>query len=151
MNRKALTSGKILCEVVNPSDPYSLRCDDFLVGCVAVLFLGEGAYGCHEVGGEERQSPVLMGWEAFLEANGIEIGPFADQRASEIADALDSLLIGSPALRLDVESMAAEIPDSGLDSWLDGYLDRHRSSMNNIGGYARHLSERFRSTEGPKT
>ncbi|MEM1202965.1 MAG: hypothetical protein AAGN66_07025 [Acidobacteriota bacterium] len=129
---------------MNPSDPYTLRCHDFRIACVAVLILGEGHYGCQEIGGKGRSSPIIWGWDEFLEEHNLDLNNLRFG-ADAIANVLDSILIGPPSTRKDIESMAARIPDDELEEWLGEYLERHRTSLNNIGEAAALLARKLRA------
>lgn len=119
-----------LYELINPSDRYTFRAPNIEIAAVVVLQLSS-SFGASEVGGNES-TPVLFGWEDWLKEHGID-EHFCDDKLPEIADALDSFLIGDPNERSDVESMLAELPEEKREAWRAKRQDRHRSSMNQIG------------------
>jgi hypothetical protein len=125
-----------LYELVNPSDPYTFYAPSVEVAGVAAYSLSTG-FGATPVAGGES-SPVLFGWVEWFEAKGID-NAWCEAHLAEIADALDSFLIGSAAHRADVESMLDELPAEKREAWRAKRQDRHRSSMNQIGeaAYAR--------------
>ncbi len=137
-----ITSGAIVCEIINPSDPYTLRCDDFMVAAVAILILGRGKMGLKELGGEERQSPVLFGWEEWLESFGVSLDEYVPLHYEQMAAIFDTVLIGSD--RKQAEDTAAIIQPDKLEDWLLGRHDSERSSLSDIGGAARQYAEFWR-------
>lgn len=119
-----------LYELINPSDPYTFYAPNIEVAAVVVCQLSSN-FGAKEIGGDGR-TPILFGWGPWLEEHGI--GPdWADDHLAEIADALDSFLIGGANERADVESMLAELPEEKRKAWRAKRQDRHRSSMSQIG------------------
>lgn len=119
-----------LYELINPSDRYTFYAPSIEVAAVTVIQLSAG-FGANEVGGDER-TPVLFGWQEWLDGHGIT-PEWTDDHLEEIAAALESFLIGGPAERADVESMLAELPEEKRKAWRAKRQDRHRSSMNQIG------------------
>jgi hypothetical protein len=135
----------MICEIINPSDAYTLEADDFDVACVAVAILGNGAYGLEADDG--RKSPVFFGWDDWFAARGIvELGPYVEAHREEIARVLGSVMIGDRRQRADADAMLAMLPEGRRAEWLAGRHDRHRSSMNDIGSKAARVAERMRRT-----
>ena len=122
----------MLFELINPSDPYTFRAPSIEVAAVAVVQLSchMGAK-CIDPGCDES-TPVMFGWDDWLESRGIN-GDWAHAHLDEVADALDSFLIGDPAFRADIESAMELIPEDKREQWRLERQDRHRSSMNQIG------------------
>lgn len=131
-------------ELINPSDPYTFEAGSIEVAGVAAATLSTG-FGAQEVGCEDEgeSTPVMFGWDEWLKEHGIDSDWIAAHR-TEIADALDSFLIGNPADRQDVEDMLAELPPDKQESWKARRQDRHRTSMNQIGESATNLARRLR-------
>lgn len=120
-----------LYELINPSDPYTFHAPSIEVAGACAVMLSSG-YGAREVGGDGEQTPILFGWDEWLDARGINID-WASAHAREIAEAYDSFLIGDAAQRADVESMLAMLPEEKRRAWRDQRQDRQRSSMSRIG------------------
>ncbi|OHB82091.1 MAG: hypothetical protein A2V98_20640 [Planctomycetes bacterium RBG_16_64_12] len=57
---------------------------------------------------------------------------------------LESIVIGSPGEREELESTIAMIDDADLVAWFDRRHDRRRSSCNDIGGRARAIAKQLR-------
>ena len=136
----------MICEIINPSDAYTLRTDDFKTAAVAIAVLGRGQMGLKNIDGEES-SPVLFGWDDWLKEQGIEdLGKYIDEHTKEMADILATVLIGGKADREEVESALALMPDEeARKKWLDDRHDKRRSSMNNIGAAAWAWARKLRS------
>src|ERR1022692_1793104 len=133
----------MLCEIINPSDPYTLRCENFVAAAAAICVLGSGNMGL-ESQDHKHRTPILFGWDAWLEENGVGNGYVVEHRL-EIADILDSVMIGSYADRADAEAMLELIPEDKRSEWLEGRHDRHRSSMNNIGKVCQQWAAKLRA------
>ncbi len=137
----------MIYEIINPSDPYTLECDRFDVATAAIFLLGNGRLSLR--GDDEAHcSPLcLFGGmrEWFVERFGEELEPFIEGNMVALAIALDSVLIGDAHDRRDYYKALALITDlENRVKWRDGYLDRRRSSMNNIGGAAYRLAAQLR-------
>lgn len=138
----------MIFEIINPSDPYTMECDDFQVACVTTLILGEGFYSIRQIGGDNSMPILLFGahdaW--FIEQFGKSFEQcLADIPYKKIADCLDSILIGSPKDRETYKRGLELIDDPAKrDLWRAEWFDKRRSSMNDIGGKARHFSEKVR-------
>lgn len=134
---------RLLCEISNPSDPYTMECEDFRVGAVAVALLGNGHYGlrCEATG---QSTPVLFGWDDWLKSEGIDIAAALNSRAEEIATALDSVRIGSAADRANEELAVLHMTPEGAKQYRAELHDRKRTSMNDIGGRAQKLAVALR-------
>ena len=128
-------------ELINPSDPYTFEAGSIEVAGAAVMYLSSG-FGAKEVG-DGDSTPVLFGWDEWLKERKIDSDWIVAHR-TEIANALDSFLIGDSCDRQDVEDMLAELPPDKRESWRARRQDRHRTSMNKIGETAYDLARRLR-------
>ena len=134
----------MIFEIVNPSDAYTMESDDKAVACAASLLLCSkfGLRLIAPVGtvNEHFSMPpfIFGGWrEWFLEQFRVDIEQFIEANLARIADALDSVLIGDAKDRTDFYRALELIDDPAKkQKWREEYLDRRRSSMNNIGGSA---------------
>ena len=139
-----------LFEISNPSDPYTIKSDDWRVTCAATLLLGGGAYGLTEYRGK-RGMPVFLlgGCDAWFKSEfNCDAEEFIKTTSLEsIIAALDSVLIGSPSSRLefDLALDAIDNPEKKR-AVLAARHDRKRSSMNNIGASAERLANKLRET-----
>lgn len=132
-----------LYELANPSDPYTFYAPSVEVAGMAAALLST-RFGATPVDGEGESSPVLFGWDEWMNEKGID-SDWIEAHSAEIADALDSFLIGDAAKRADVESMLDMLPDDKKQEWRDQRQDRHRSSLSQIGEAAYQLAERLRN------
>jgi len=131
-----------LYELCNPSDPYTFYAPTVEVAGVAACLLSTG-FGAVSIDGEER-TPILFGWDEWLTEKGIDETWFKTH-ALEIADALDSFMIGDAARRADVDSMLELLPPEKRNQWVAERQERRRSSLNKIGERAYELAQKFRS------
>lgn len=141
----------VICEIINPSDSYTLETDEFVLGGVAVAFLGEGQYGLKSLEDDSLSTPVLFGWETWLEKNGIaDLSTYLDANASRIADVLDSVQIGSAADREHWAELKEVLPEATYDERYAAWSDKKRSSINNIGRHAAALAKNLREVAAKK-
>jgi hypothetical protein len=125
----------MLWELINPSDPYTFRADSVEVAGAVVLFLSY-RFGARTIDEEPvMQTPLLTGWDAWLEAHGIDSDWITAHRV-EIADALDSLLIGSKDNRVDAEEAMNRMAPEEREAWRNQRQERLRTSLNEIGEIA---------------
>lgn len=149
-------SETVTYKIVNPSDPYTIVARDRGVAAVCSLLLGHGWYPFTVLSGpaDAEGVPLLAlddnvyaALEWFRETFGESIEPFIASRRLEIADALDSVLIGSLQDRRTYEAGLELITeDENRISWRTRWLDERRSSLNNIGGRAYAIAESLRSS-----
>ena len=126
----------MIYEISNPSDPYTMKCDDFKVAAVAVLLLGRGAY-------------VIEGTPVLIALEDIALEEFIPAHRNEIALALESVMIGSKADREQVEIELQGIPVDDRDEWLAERHHRIRSSLNDIRSKAQRLADSLRVAQSP--
>lgn len=140
--------GGALWELINPSDAYTLQ-GGFKAVALATLLLGEGRYAAREVRGD-REVPILFtgAREWFRERFGQDIDVAAQVNRKDMADALDSVMIGSPQSRQAYETALRHIPEAGRAAYRAEVLDGARSSINDIGERAWRLAAALRTTGG---
>lgn len=128
----------MIYEIVNPSDAYTMESDHFLEAAVAVLLLGNGAYGIHNHDRSES-SPVLFGWDEWLKqeiGDEAAIASFFTEHTPGIAKALASVMPGHSADRETILSATKFMTPHDAQTYLAEVHDRMRSSLNNIGSRA---------------
>lgn len=145
----------MLYEIINPSDPYTLRADDLRTAAVACVLLGRGHYALNplEAGGEVVPL-MLLGTadEWFLShfgksAEETVVEVMRDpEAAGRLAECLESCLIGKPKDRAEAELRVLV----GEESRLKRY-DELRSSLNDIGRRAYAMAKRLRDGMGTKS
>jgi hypothetical protein len=133
----------VIFEIINPSDQYTLKHDDFAVCCAACLLLGHGKYALTQLDAAADAAPLelplfLFDGDAavpwFREKFGAGLGEFIKANLLRIADCLDTVVIGGPETRAAYERGLELIDDPAKRQiWRDEWLDERRSSMNNIG------------------
>ena len=133
-----------LYELINPSDPYTFYAPSVEIAGAAVVLLSSN-YGATPVGDDGAEStPVIFGWDDWLKKKGIDEHWIKVNRL-EIADALDSFLIGETDKRADVELMLEMLPEDKREEWKNKRQDRHRTSMCQIGEGAYKMAEQLRN------
>lgn len=135
-------SDLILYTLANPSDPYTFYAPSVEVAGMAAAMLST-AYGAIPVNREHEASPVLSGWDAWMTQKGID-DTWMRKHILEIADAMDSFLIGNAKSRADAESMLSMLPDDKKDEWIAQRQARNRSSLTQIGEKAYALAKELR-------
>jgi hypothetical protein len=131
--------------IINPSDALTMRAPSILIAGLAVICLGQGSYGAR---GPDGETPVLTSWDLWLSQYGLMpggLGEALEKHRTEIADALASVLLGSPADRPDVEAALAGLPDDAArEAYILARNNRLRSSLNDIEGRAHKLAKALR-------
>lgn len=133
-------------KLINPSDPYTFIADNLEVSAIVVLILGV-AYGAEPKDGGEMVPVFIFGgaMDWYKEKFGRTPTEGLKARKKDVADALDSFMLGSFKDRRRYEAALSAItaPDKRaefISAWQDG-----RSSMNNIGGLAHTLAKTLRN------
>lgn len=139
----------MLFNIINPSDPYTMRAVDLEIAAVAVCLLGEGKYALEQIGGDRSANvPFFITgghdeWftKQFDRDFGATVSHVCSTRAEELCKALASVFIGTPADMLAFEDAAKACPDEEAVALLKlSTHDAKRTSMNDIGRHAWHLS-----------
>ncbi len=131
----------MLLEIINPSDPYTMRCDSPEIAAVAVSILGQGKYALREIGGDLKMPPFLFGghdaW--FLAKFGRSFEKCIEQAMEEktaLAACLNSVLVGNSDDREEFESSVAGMSERGLVVARELWQEKYATSLNDIGGTA---------------
>ena len=123
-------------ELINPSDSYTFEAPSIEVAAVAVLQLssscGATQLTCVPDDEEPPSTPVMFGWPEWLLDRGID-DAWVEAHLEHVADALESMRIGSLVDREDIEQALALIPKSKRQEWLAKRQDRLRISLSKIG------------------
>lgn len=137
----------MLFEIINPSDPYTIEAPDLKVAAVACVLLGNGKLGFQGIDCEAEVPLFLFGGydEWFTKHCGGDfksvMAQVTESRLSELADCLDSVLIGDAAHRKSFQK-GLELIDDPVKR--EHWLDERRSSMDNIGGHAWSIAKQLR-------
>ena len=149
-------------EIINPSDPYTIKGSDEALVCVATFYLGDGAWGLRELDkdGSDVEGDMTLpifrfggDWKSwFLDTHKIaDVEGYIKKNAGKLADCLETVLIGSPRARTALEAMLAAISDEKERKKAhDAYADKMRSSLNDIGSCAQDCVKLFRKMENAK-
>lgn len=137
----------MICEIVNPSDPYTIEHDDPIVIAAAVCLLGEGHYAARDKEGTQV-CPLFVfgGFEKWWASKGVgEFGAWIEANRPPLTKAFASVTIGSIRDAEEVKSALAGMSETDGLEWLAKRHDARRSSLNDIGGRARQFAERLAS------
>ena len=137
----------MIFEIINPSDHYTIESEEWDVACVSCLILGKGQYSLQEVDGEHYMPIFILGsLEKWVEE---EFGkPVEEFMASvdkiDIVTCLNSILIGN---RADYIQGLGDKTGAEADAFWEEWHERKRSSMNDIGAYARNYAAKLHEME----
>lgn len=130
-------------ELINPSDPYTFEAPNLDVAGATAVLLSPG-FGAKRVDDDvDEFTPVFFGWQEWLDEHGID-KEWVAKHKGEVADALDSFLIGDVNRRQDVVDMLAVLPPEQREDWRARRQKRHRTSLNRIGEAAYKLAAQLR-------
>jgi len=141
-----------LFTLINPSDPYTFKANSIEIAGVCACWLSP-SFGAECMEGDRETTPIIFGWDEWLDDRGID-SAWMKEHALEIADALDSFLIGDANFRADVESIMEMLPEEKQQEWRDKWQERQRTSMNQVGERAYALAWQLRANveaEGAKS
>lgn len=144
----APSGAPVIFSIINPSDPYTLDCDDRMVAAVAICLLGEGQYGLRQcdgagdfavgpfpVGGHETFFLRHFG-RTFVDA----VNVVDTEHLPALVEALGSVLIGDLEDRREAMQTVRDLPEAERVAWLQAWHDKRRSSANDIGRRAWSIS-----------
>ena len=142
---------KRLYNLANPSDPYTLFAPSVSVAGGAVLLISGqyGAIALDENGrkdDEAESSPVLSGWQEWVKKHNMGPDWLYDNR-TDVADALESVVIGSPAERIEFEARMKDKTREEYDAAKLQKLEDEQTSLNQIGQLAYSLARSLREME----
>jgi len=146
-------------EVVNPSDACTVEAECPVVAAVAVLMLGEGAYGLRDAQGEVVMPPLRFGGSPALtrwlaDVGIASLGDYIEAKRETIAAVLDSAMYGGFADRaayrkgfkfIDSEANRRE----WRQVWRRRWEDERRTSTTTICKAAWSLCEELRGAPAP--
>lgn len=123
----------VVYSIINMSDALTLKSDNFKIAAVAIALLGGGNYGLETESDEGSMTPILMGWDDFFKENGIDnLENYIKENKLEIAEVLQSVMLGKIIDRPMLDIEMANIAENKLEAWIIDRNDKLRSSMNNI-------------------
>lgn len=124
----------MICEIINPSDPYTMETDNFLAAAVGIALVGNGALGL-SCKNPKQHTPVLFGWDDWFEQQGInDLSKWIEEHSVEIADALDSVMIGNIGDRaMFMDALDAIENPAKRKAFRAKQHHKHRTSLNDIG------------------
>lgn len=142
----------MICEIINPSDPYTLETDNFLAAAVGIGLVGNGKLGlsCEN---PLRRTPILFGWDAWFKNQGIDdLGKWLEANSLEVAKALESVQIGNVADRQrDADAMKFIDDPKKREAFRAQQHNKRRSSLNDIGRACWQTAKALRKKSGKVT
>lgn len=146
-------------EIINPSDAYTISAPDLAIAACACVLLGSGQYGFKPEDESAEEVPLFIfggvdDWckKHFGQDFDLLLTRVMDLRPLELADCLDSCLIGDFAARSEYESALSLIESAeNRETFRARRHDKRRSSLNNIGGRAYEMAKRLREKSATPT
>jgi len=134
---------QMVLEIVNFSDACTIAGDDPAAMAAATLLLGQGMYG---LSGELEMPPFILGGgpEWFADRFGQEIGEYVSANEDAIAAVLDTFMYGHEGARQELSEEILLMPEDAREAYKRRWMDRRRSSMNNIGRHAAAIAQGLR-------
>lgn len=138
-----------LWELINPSDKITFKAETHELAAIAVGIMG-GQYGAQELDteAEPRNVPLFLfgGTEEYFQKTfGKTIAEsFETCDKVTLAEVFESFLIGSMAERRAYEKALSVLPEEDKAAFKADWLDKERSSMNNICARAEHYARALR-------
>jgi len=137
-------------EIINPSDEYHFEAPDLEIAAVCLAVLGEGKYGGRpdEEGGTSipifmfGNDPDVWFKKQFNKTFEETLHDVLNTRKNELADAFESVTIGTLADQKMLADAMKEIPDQkGRNAYKKKWINKRRTSMNDIGKRAKSLAD----------
>lgn len=138
-------------ELINPSDPYTMRAPSFEAAVLACWLISPGGMMPPRQVGESfedieggEQAPFaisgdLVAW--FERRFGRTIGEAMESIGEDVISALRSVMIGSASERRRMERVLSAILDPAeRERAAEAWHDQKRSSLNDIGSAAREIA-----------
>lgn len=141
----------MIYEIANPSDACTIEAEDSVLAAVAVLILGNGAYGLYDED-DRTVLPIFAfsGPERLIEwlgSNGIQDGKsdeFFAKNGEEMAKILESIVYGKIADRKSITALAESMTTADRLRAIAKYNDSKRSSLSDISSACLALAKTFR-------
>jgi hypothetical protein len=140
----------MLYNIINMSDSYTVKTDDFEVAAIACVILGRGQYAFEPLEEGGASVPIFFiggSDEWFQEHFDRDVTETFEHVKAEkrqaLIDCLDSVLIGDRTDRELFDKATSMMTEDQIEEYRKEYHEKKRSSMNNIGkrawDYANHL------------
>jgi hypothetical protein len=125
-------------EIINPSDPYTIECDDMALLTASVFVLGEGSYSTRSSDTDYEVPMTIFGGKDgasyFRDTFGFDLSKYVGEYKLEIAECLESVCLGSANDRILFMSARDKIDDEAKrEEFVKEWFDKNQSSMNQIG------------------
>lgn len=135
----------MLHEIINPSDKYTIECNDMALLTASIFALGEGKYGTAS-NDTDFEVPITIfgqnGVEFFREKFGIEFGDYVLENKRKIGECLGTIVLGSYDDRAVYLSSLEKIKDENEKrDFIAKWYNEHQTSENQIGQRALQISQ----------
>lgn len=142
---KAAVGDAPVYELVNFSDPYTIKSEHLDAATLACLFLGNGRYVLKDRTGN-HMLPFFFGpgakeWFKNQFGSTIEVWMAEKSNLRNLISALRSVLIGSFSDREEFELAVAKMSESDAVKFEAKRHEKRCSSLNDIGSYAKSLAK----------
>lgn len=139
----------MLFDIINPSDPYTMKADSLLTAAVAICLLGEGKLAIKQLDGDANVPIFLFGGhdEWFTKNLGGTFQAVLNNvtDSPELADCLDSVLLGGQEERQQFEQELQLLEPEQRDEYRNLWHDERKSSDNDIGRRAWRMAQHLRN------
>lgn len=140
----------MLYDIINPSDRYTIECSSLDVAVMASVLLGQGNYGLRSLdGGQDVPMFSFGGGDEWCRKHcGEDLMSLSnrvmDEKLSEIADSLDSVLYGDKQDRVEFLESTKGMDRANFMAERIMRQDARRSSTNDIGERAYRMAAKLR-------
>lgn len=130
-------------ELINPSDPYTFVAEDYETAALTVFCISQ-MYGAKSKDGQETVPVFLFGGgeEWYVEQFGRAPVEGIEAKREQIAQALDSVMLGGFEDRRKYEAALAAITDSDKREEFIASWQSECSSMNDIGAQCHRMAKK---------
>ena len=137
---------KKIVELQNPSDAVTFEMDDVKIAGVAILILGNGAYGLEDDTGTVVPIMLFGTHEKWLKEQQInDLGEFVHANLIPMADFLESVCYGHRSEREAVEVACRRMSPQNAEEHRFWWNNKKRTSLNDIGKGCLALAKQLRA------
>lgn len=142
----------MLFNVVNPSDPYTIEASSLDVAVMSAVLLGQGNYGFNSLDGGTDIPMFAFGggneWcEKHFKEDLMELSNrVMDTKLNEVADCLDSVLIGDKQDRKEFAELTKDASRPMFQAMRATRQMDECSSENDIGSFAYKIAAKLRKS-----
>jgi len=132
-------------EIINPSDAYTIECENMELLTAAIFILGEGAYGTSSLETNYQVPMTIFGSENgvdfFKKTFDLDLHEYVKNHKKEIASCLSTICLGKIEDRNIYFSNLEKLDGIEKEKYIEKWYDEKQSSMNQIGQRALKLAK----------